>query len=159
MYNYEFPRPSVTATIVVYNRYKHCFLIGKRSIDAGAYPDTWSFPGGFLNAKSDTFEGETIERCAIRELKEETGIKIEEDQLQLVSICSNPDVDPRAHVVNICYLVNLANWQTSDMKAGDDLQELEWLRVQNVRELQPGALAFNHVKIANDALTYLGVGF
>lgn len=121
-YTYEYPRPSVTATIFAF--YDNALVVGTRSDDSDAYPGCKCIPGGFLNAKSDTFEGETVKQAAIREFREECGINLIEDQLILVHEHSDPDTDPRAHVVNLCYIARLTNDQAACMEPGDDLKAL-----------------------------------
>jgi len=59
-------RPLVGIAVVVIKN--HRVLLGKRKNSHGA--GTWAFPGGHLEF------GESIEDCAIREVFEETGIRI-----------------------------------------------------------------------------------
>lgn len=192
-YVYDFPRPSVTATIVLlvkssWNSNADRVILGRRGRKDGAYSGYLCVPGGFLDAKVDKkdiwvsitdtlvsvfnyfkskiFEpsnygiiedaeerefleklvkpGETIEQTAIREVFEETGLVITEDQLELAHVHSNPDTDPRAHVVNVCYFVMLDNNAITEAKAGDDLEEL---LVESVYDVHNHTLAFNHNEI------------
>lgn len=63
--------PRVGVGVVVLKEKK--VLLGLRKGSHGA--DTWSFPGGHLDF------GEKVENCAMRELKEETGLKATSLQL------------------------------------------------------------------------------
>ena len=58
-------------------------------IERGADPfkGCWAFPGGFMNMD------ETTEECAIRELEEETGLRL--SKIQQIGAYSKVDRDPR----------------------------------------------------------------
>jgi ADP-ribose pyrophosphatase YjhB (NUDIX family) len=185
-YVYDFPRPSVTATIGLFIQSPHRYgpyaaLVGRRGRKDGAYAGYLCLPGGFLDAKveekdiyieetddqessfklgrliraiyalatsvKDAFiakhvkPGETVEQTAIREIEEETGLKITEDRLVLAHVHSNPDTDPRCHVVNICYYVMITEEEANSAVAGDDLEDLEMPLIGDVDSL---TLAFNH---------------
>jgi 8-oxo-dGTP diphosphatase len=148
-FTYKFPMVSATATVILYDEGSDMILLGLRGKNNEAYPDHWCIPGGFLNAKvnesANTLEkahpGETLEQCAVREVFEETGIKITEDQLELFWVCSDPGADPRVHVVNACYWVNLSEEQADAAEAGDDLTELAWFSPDEIEDYD---IAFNH---------------
>jgi ADP-ribose pyrophosphatase YjhB (NUDIX family) len=182
MYCYAFPRPSVTATIVIFgmnsghaippNHFR--LLTGIRGRSDGAYAGYRCAPGGFLNAKIDPADvvfsegegllwaqewepgdepvesapGETIEETAIREVFEETGIQLRPEQLRLSHVHSDPNTDPRAHVVNVCYYVVLSDATLALAVAGDDLADLELIVVDadNIP-----TMAFNHADIVRRA--------
>lgn len=70
-YFYKYPRPAVTADCVVITKEAEPkVLLIERGEDP--YKGAWAFPGGFLNMDEST------EQCTIRELEEETGMKIQE---------------------------------------------------------------------------------
>ena len=68
-YTYKYPRPAVTADCVVITKDDNPKVL---LIQRGCEPfkECWAFPGGFMNME------ETTEQCAIRELEEETGLKV-----------------------------------------------------------------------------------
>ena len=68
-YTYKYPRPAVTADCIVITKdAEPKVLLIQRGIDP--FKGCWAFPGGFMNMD------ETTEQCAIRELEEETGLKV-----------------------------------------------------------------------------------
>jgi len=74
MYQYKYPRPAVTADIIIFNENKDKILL----IERGGEPfkGMWALPGGFMDMN------ETIEQTAYRELEEETNLTgIELNQL------------------------------------------------------------------------------
>ena len=60
------------------------------------YKGCWAFPGGFMNMD------ETTEQCAIRELKEETGLKV--NIIHQIGAFSKVDRDPRGRTITVAYL-------------------------------------------------------
>ena len=68
-YTYKYPRPAVTADCIVITREAEPKVL---LIQRGDEPfkGAWAFPGGFMDMD------ETTEQCAIRELEEETGLRI-----------------------------------------------------------------------------------
>jgi 8-oxo-dGTP diphosphatase len=57
-------------------------------------------------------------------VKEETGIVVDQEQIALVGVYSNPNRDPRGHTVSVAYTVKLQ--ETQDPQAGSDALSAEW---------------------------------
>ncbi len=97
-YTYKYPRPAVTADCIVITREANPKVL---LIQRGDEPfkGGWAFPGGFMNMD------ETTEQCVIRELEEETGLKVSE--LLQIGAYSKVDRDPRGRTVTVAYLVRI----------------------------------------------------
>ena len=95
-YTYKYPRPAVTADCVVITKDENPKVL---LIQRGCEPfkECWAFPGGFMNMD------ETTEQCAIRELEEETGLKV--GGLCQIGAYSKVDRDPRGRTITVAYLV------------------------------------------------------
>lgn len=95
----------------------------------------YALPGGFVEI------GETAEDAARREVLEETGINA--SLVKLVGVYSEPDRDPRGHVVSICYLAD----GSGDLRPGSDASDVRLFRPDELPEL-----AFDHARMIRDAL-------
>jgi len=122
----EYYKPSVTGDVVVFNIHAAKFrddgafvnvVLVKRSPEAKAFPNAWALPGGFIS------EGETVQECAARELKEETGI--ETKMLIPVGVYSDPKRDPRGPVISNAFAAVIPTRDPNplEFKAGDDAAE------------------------------------
>ncbi|MFJ5142722.1 NUDIX domain-containing protein [Streptomyces sp. NPDC088707] len=58
-------------------------------------------------AVTDGDEGKASSRAAVRELEEETCVRVTEDELRLVGIWDQPDRDPRGRYVTVAYLATV----------------------------------------------------
>jgi len=97
-------------------------------------PYGWAIPGGFVDY------GESIEDCARREAKEETGLDIR--LMRQFHTYSDPSRDPRHHTVSTIFIATA----TGIPKAGDDAEDA----VVFTRESLPEDIAFDHMKILED---------
>lgn len=131
----DYPRPSVTSDIAVFSlrngiqsSYRHepmkklCILLIKRGNPP--YQDCWALPGGFLQP------GETMEECAGRELREETGADVH--LLRHIGIFSEPERDPRGWIISNAFLSVLSEGKRQKMKiqGGDDAVSAVWFDVE-----------------------------
>lgn len=103
------------------------------------YKGCWALPGGFMEMD------ESIERCAVRELMEETGLAADEKRLRLIGVYSAPGRDPRGRTVTAAYSIDVED--DPQATAGDDAAEVRWWPVS---ALPP--LAFDHAEIIAAAL-------
>lgn len=135
-YTYKYPRPAVTADMIVLTDEPDPQIL---LIQRGDEPfkGCWAFPGGFVNMD------ETTEQCARRELKEETGLDIEE--VQQVGAYSTVDRDPRGRTITVAYITHVP--QILPVTGLDDAAEAKWWPIN---ALPP--LAFDHAQILRDAL-------
>lgn len=137
-YTYEYPRPMLTADCMVTNSRGEVLLV-RRGNDP--FKGCWALPGGFMEMD------ETIEHCAVRELEEETHLKVSEKDLRLIGVYSAPGRDPRGRTVTAAYAVS-GKWIEESGKiavAGDDAAEVRWWPLN---ALPP--LAFDHAQIVSD---------
>lgn len=134
-YTYEYPRPAVTADCVVITKeYEPKVLLIQRGNEP--FKGQWAFPGGFMNMD------ETTEQCAVRELEEETGLKISE--IKQIGAYSKVDRDPRGRTVTVAYLAIID--KPGAVKGLDDAAKAQWFPLSNLPEL-----AFDHEEIMKDA--------
>jgi 8-oxo-dGTP diphosphatase len=103
------------------------------------FKDSYALPGGFVEV------GETVEEACRREIKEETNLELYD--LRLVGVYSDPERDPRGHVVSVAFT---AQADLAQLRAGDDAAQAEV--VKNWRD---HPLAFDHRRIIEDAGSFL----
>lgn len=116
-YTYKYPRPAVTADCVVITKETEPkVLLIQRGIDP--YKGCWAFPGGFMNMD------ETTEECAIRELEEETGLKL--STIHQIGAYSKVDRDPRGRTITVAYLAIID--APVEVAGQDDAAKAEWFR-------------------------------
>lgn len=135
MYTYKYPRPALTVDALVYsqNNKKTQVLLIKRGQEP--FEGKWALPGGFVNMD------ELLERACIRELHEETGMKVE--KMQQFNVYDGIDRDPRHRTISVVHTVKLPGIQ--DVKGGDDAAQASWFYLDELPEL-----AFDHHVILKD---------
>ena len=135
-YTYKYPRPAVTADCVVITKEAEPKVL---LIQRGDQPfkGGWAFPGGFMNMD------ETTEQCAIRELEEETGLRLL--KVQQIGAYSKVDRDPRGRTVTVAYLAIVD--EPIAVTGQDDAAKAEWWPLSDLPHL-----AFDHYDIMQDAI-------
>ena len=135
-YCYKYPRPSVTADCIVFTRENTPQVL---LIERGDEPfkGCWAFPGGFMDMD------ETTEQCAIRELKEETGLEVTD--VQQIGTYSKVDRDPRGRTITVAYLAVVESQM--EVKGQDDAAKAQWFPIDALPDL-----AFDHDEIMKDAI-------
>lgn len=151
-FTYEYPRPAVTADCVVFGLDEEDLKVLLIQRANEPFKERWALPGGFIAV------GESLEETARRELREETGLS--DVFLEQLYTFSDPDRDPREHVITVAYyaLVNLSDHQ---VHASTDARNAAWFCIDDVPPL-----AFDHdaiLKMAHERLrgkiTYQPIGF
>ena len=135
-YTYKYPRPAVTADCIVITKEAESKVL---LIERGDEPfkGCWAFPGGFMNMDENT------EQCAIRELEEETGLRVSE--VHQIGAYSKVERDPRGRTVTVAYLAIVDAPIVVDGQ--DDASKAQWFPLSALPEL-----AFDHADIMQDAI-------
>lgn len=95
----------------------------------------WALPGGFINPK------ERLVDCVIRELIEETKIKVPEIVLRkgitYNEVFDHPDRDLRGRTITNAYLIELTggNGELPKVKGSDDAKKAEWFKLSQIAEM------------------------
>ncbi len=125
--------PSLTVDCVVFDSDGRLLLIRRKN---PPFRGQYALPGGYVDY------GETTEHAAARELAEETGLVAA--TVSLIGVYSDPQRDPRGHVVSVAYRVGVTR---NEVRAGDDAATAAFVAHWRDQEL-----AFDHRKIVEDAL-------
>lgn len=101
------------------------------------YKGQLALPGGHVDL------AETAPIAAVRELREETGLEVDLEDLRLVGVWDDPDRDPRGRYVSVVYAVDVPLETTA--RAGDDAAAVWWVPLHERDRLRD--LAFDHAAI------------
>ncbi len=115
-------------------------LVIKRGNDP--YKGMWAIPGGFVE------DDEELEAAAIRELEEETGLKV--PSMAQLHTFGRVGRDPRGRTVTVTYYTHIGAG-THEVQGGDDAADAQWVFVKDVKEL-----AFDHMEMLEMALRVTG---
>lgn len=110
----------------------HVLMIKRRD-----YPGKglWALPGGFLDANGDR----SLKDCMIRELKEETGIKVAPAQLRgsvtEVEVFDSPSRSTRGRTITHAFKIELPAGALPKVKGGDDAEKAKWIPISELNSL------------------------
>ncbi|HET8854799.1 MAG TPA: NUDIX hydrolase [Salinimicrobium sp.] len=132
-------RIAITVDCVIFKMAKegsvvHILLVQRKK---APFKEDWALPGGFLE------EQETMETGALRELREETGLRIKE--IEQLKAFGAPGRDPRGRTITIAFWGETDSEQ--ELKAADDASQASWFSEDRLP-----ALGFDHSEILKFAL-------
>ena len=143
-FSYEYARPALAVDCVVFGLDDEGLLkvmLVRR--DLPPFKGKWALPGGFVRVE------ESLDDAARRELREETGLRLDDVYLEQLYTFGDVRRDPRERVVSVAYyaLVNLAG---RPVASGTDAADAAWFAVGDLP-----SLAFDHERILEAALRRL----
>jgi len=139
---YDYPRPCVSCGVVAFDMTEgdgvpQLLLVNRKK---EPFKGMWSLPSGFLDLD------EELKTCAQRELYEETGVDLDDEDLWQVFTTGRIVRDPRARTIMVVYTA-MVNGSHFTLCAGDDAQEVAWFRMDELP-----TLAADHLEIVRKTL-------
>jgi bifunctional NMN adenylyltransferase/nudix hydrolase len=108
----------------------HVLMI-KRRAEPGK--GLWALPGGYVNANTD----KSVEDAAIRELREETMIKVPAPVLRGSIVRSKVfdaiDRSPRGRIITHAFHIQLSDGELPKVKGNDDAEKARWVPIAEVK--------------------------
>jgi 8-oxo-dGTP diphosphatase len=129
------PLPTVDILIEIAGR-------GVVLIERKNAPHGWALPGGFVDY------GESLERAAVREAKEETSLDVK--LVEQFHSYSDPGRDPRHHTISTVFIASAEGTP----RGQDDARAAAIFREDNL----PAAIVFDHARILGDYFDYKKTG-
>lgn len=133
---YEVQFMTVDAVVV---QSGHVLLVRRRSAPGEGL---WAIPGGYLNS------GETFENGMLRELREETKIKVPEPVLRGnikgSHIFDAPNRSLRGRIVTRAYLIELAPGELPKVKGSDDAAKAQWIPLADFEKMEEEMFEDHH---------------
>ena len=139
MYTYKYPRPALTVDALILKKETAEVLLIQRAIEP--FKNQWALPGGFVNMD------ELLETACLRELEEETGLKL--DRLSQFKTYDAIDRDPRHRTISVVFC-GFAE-KDAEVKGGDDAANAAWFKIDELPQL-----AFDHSMIIAEFFAVIG---
>lgn len=139
------PYPPIFVTVdAVVVQSGHILLVQR---DAAPGEGLWAMPGGFLE------QNEYIEDGVLRELKEETKIKVAPAMLRgcikQSKVFDRPDRSARGRTITHAFLIELPAGPLPTVKGSDDARKAAWVKFADIKE---DVMFEDHWHIINDML-------
>jgi bifunctional NMN adenylyltransferase/nudix hydrolase len=108
----------------------HVLMI-KRRAEPGK--GLWALPGGYVNASTD----KSVEDAAIRELREETMIKVPapvlRGSIKRSKVFDAIDRSPRGRIITHAFHIELPDGELPKVKGNDDAEKARWVPIAEVK--------------------------
>jgi 8-oxo-dGTP diphosphatase len=137
-FSYDYPRPALTVDAVVFRKNHGLLEVLLIRRKHNPFKGMWALPGGFIDME------ETVEEAVVRELEEETHLKVEE--LQQLHTFSALNRDPRGRTVSVTFF-GVVDSDQSQVSGGDDASDAKWFPLARLPQL-----AFDHVEAVTMAV-------
>lgn len=125
-----YPPTFVTADAVV-EQSGHILMIQRK---AAPGEGLWALPGGFVN------QNETVKDASIRELREETRLKVPEPVLrgsiEWGDVFDAPDRSLRGRTITYANLIRLPAGKLPAVKGSDDARSAKWIPINDVLNME-----------------------
>lgn len=143
VYTSEYPIISLTVDVALVSAVGRVLLIER---GRAPYAGRLALPGGFVDVDED------LETSARRELREETGLRLD-GPLRQLGAYGRPDRDPRGRTVSIVYWAALDD--EPHVVGGDDAAAAGWFTLSGAHGVlaDPDRLAFDHAEVLRDLVT------
>ncbi len=141
---------SMILTSEVYVFYEDELLLFKRSLDKKKFPGFYSLPGGHIEANEDPVA------AAVRELREETGICVENETLTLRYVVMHRHIDREEEYQVFAFSVYLDEKPMlhSDSEEGNP----EWVKIKDIESIEnifpPIKYYFKHVFSGSNSILF-----
>ncbi len=135
MFSYKYPRAALTVDAIVFvkeNETTYVLLIERGN---EPFKNKWALPGGFVDMD------ERLETACIRELQEETGLKV--NNMQQFKVYDAINRDPRHRTISVAFSVEVE--KMGKVTGGDDASCAKWFPINQLPEL-----GFDHRHILSD---------
>ena len=104
-------------------------LFGRKPPGIGPYADTWHLIGGGVNPLE-----ESLEEAVKREIKEETGIEVQ--NIRKIGFDEDTTTDKHNQAIKYIFLYFHVEYRSGDLAPHDDISELKWVEKANLRSMQ-----------------------
>jgi ADP-ribose pyrophosphatase YjhB (NUDIX family) len=144
----EFPRPLVSVDLAIFtvaDDALRVLLVQRPQAPREPFPGQWALPGGFVDIDAD----EDLAACALRKLKEKTGVAA--PYLEQLGSWGSARRDPRSWSTTHAYFALLAPEPAP--RAGANAADARWFEVKG--DSAGTRLAFDHAEILAAALARL----
>jgi 8-oxo-dGTP diphosphatase len=139
----KFPRPSVAVDLVIFTIRNNDLKVLLIKRGQQPFAGFWCLPGGFVRID------ESLEKAALRELEEETGVK--EVYLEQLYTFGESKRDPRGRVISVSYFALADSTKIKPFVTGqEEIKNVEWFSVKELPKL-----AFDHEDIIKYAIRRL----
>jgi 8-oxo-dGTP diphosphatase len=142
----DFPRPLTTVDVVIFAIREdalHVLLVQRPGNENEPFPNFWALPGGFVDIAKDR----DLEACAMRKLKEKTGMV--SPYLEQLGSWGGAGRDPRGWSATHAYFALLSDVPAGGAHSADG----QWFPV-SAGKVKP-RLAFDHLEILEAAIQRL----
>ncbi len=126
------PYPPVFVTVDAVLRCADHVLLIQRAQDPGQ--GLWALPGGFIEPR------ETVYQSAVRELAEETGLRLLPDTLRQalrgVAVFDHPDRSQRGRTISHTHYFDLGERELPEVQGADDASAARWVPVAQLAGME-----------------------
>ncbi|HJR69001.1 MAG TPA: NUDIX domain-containing protein [Gammaproteobacteria bacterium] len=145
----DFERPLSTVDVVIFavrGSALQVLLVRRPSDVSDPYPGLWALPGGFVDIARDR----DLEACALRKLREKTGV--DAPYLEQLGSWGDSARDPRGWSATHVYF-SLVAPDAVGLTAGGNATDTRWFTIEG--DLVEETLAFDHASLLKAAVSRL----